>query len=228
MSDNAPSSRRRIAARVVTATLYAVGAVVLGTLSVTLFWPARVPSFAAVRAAYVPSDAWLLDRHGTVIASRRIRYDVRRLAWVPLGEVSPALVSAIVEGEDRHFWRHHGVDWRSVAGAVRDGLVRRQRRGASTVTMQLATLLRGRRADRGLGEWPEKLEQVRVALALERSWTKPEILEAYLNLLGYKGSFRESVRRRTSSPVKRRPVCRSRKAPCWQRCCPIPAPLRKE
>jgi penicillin-binding protein 1C len=189
MSAKAPSSRRRVAARVVTATLYAVAAVVLGTLSFTLFWPARVPSFAAVRAAYVPSDAWLLDRHGAVIGSRRIRYDVRRLAWVPLGDVSPALVIAIIEGEDRHFQRHHGVDWRSVAGAVRDGLVRHQRRGASTITMQLATLLRGRRADRGPGEWLEKLEQVRVALALERSWTKPQILEAYLNLLGYKGEL---------------------------------------
>ena len=169
--------------------LCAVGAVLLGTIAFTLFWPARVPTFAAVRAAYVPSDAWLLDRHGAVIGSRRIRYDVRRLAWVPLGDVSPALVSAIVAGEDRHFWRHQGVDWRSVAGAVRDGLVRHQRRGASTITMQLATLLRGRRTDRGLGEWLEKVEQVRMALALERSWTKPEILEAYLNLLGYKGEL---------------------------------------
>jgi penicillin-binding protein 1C len=189
MSVFARSSRRRIAARLVTATVSAVGAVVLATVSFTLFWPARVPSFSAVRAAYVPSDAWLLDRHGVVIASMRIRYDVRRLAWVPLADVSPALVIAIVEGEDRHFWRHHGVDWRSVAGAARDQLIPHQRRGASTITMQLATLLRGRRAGRGLGEWIGKLEQVRVARSLERSWTKPEILEAYLNLLGYKGEL---------------------------------------
>jgi penicillin-binding protein 1C len=158
-------------------------------LAFTLFWPAPVPDFATVRAAYVPSDAWLLDRHGDVIASQRIRYDVRRLAWVPLADISPALVIAIIEGEDRDFRRHHGVEWRSVAGALRDGLVRHRRRGASTITMQLATLLRGRRADRGLGEWLEKLEQVRVALSLERSWTKPQILEAYLNLLGYKGEL---------------------------------------
>jgi penicillin-binding protein 1C len=176
-------------ARLRLAGAYAVGVVVLGLLAFTPLWPARVPSFAAMREAYVPSDAWLLDRHGAVIASRRIRYDVRRLAWVPLSDVSPALVTAIVEGEDRHFWHHHGVDWRSVAGAFRDELIHHHRRGASTITMQLATLLRGRRADGGWGEWLEKLEQVRVALALERSWTKPEILEAYLNLLGYKGEL---------------------------------------
>jgi len=164
-------------------------AAILGLVGFVLLWPARVPSFAAVRAAYVPSDAWLLDRHGVVIASRRIRYDVRRLAWVPLNDVSPALVTSIVDGEDRQFWHHHGVDWRSTAGAARDELIHHRRRGASTITMQLATLLRGRRAAGGVAEWLEKLGQVRVALSLERSWTKPEILEAYLNLLGYKGEL---------------------------------------
>ena len=180
---------RRAGALAMIASGYAASALALGALTFTLLWPARVPTFAAVRAAYVPSDAWLLDRHGVVIGSRRISYDVRRLEWVPLADVSPALVIAIVEGEDRHFWRHHGVDWRSMGGAVRDELIHHHRRGASTITMQLATLLRGRRADRGLQEWMEKLEQVRVARALEQSWTKPEILEAYVNLLGYKGEL---------------------------------------
>lgn len=183
------TTRRPAICRAVLAGACAAGALALGILAFTLLWPARVPGFAAVRAGYVPSDAWLLDRRGEVIASRRMRYDVRRLAWVPLSDVSPALVAAIVAGEDRHFWRHHGVDWRSVAGAARDELIQHQRRGASTITMQLATLLRGHRADNGAGQWLEKLEQVRVALALERSWTKPEILEAYLNLLGYKGEL---------------------------------------
>jgi penicillin-binding protein 1C len=78
---------------------------------------------------------------------------------------------------------------RSVGGAARDELIHRHRRGASTITMQLATLLRGRRAAGGWEEWLEKVQQARMALSLERSWTKPEILEAYLNLLGYKGEL---------------------------------------
>ena len=184
-SSGGPAALRRMAA----VGAGAAGVAALGVLAFTLLWPARVPSYAAVRAAYVPSDAWLLDRNGVVIASRRIRYDVRRLAWIPLCDISPALVNAIIEGEDRDFRHHHGVEWRSVAGAVRDGLIERHRRGASTITMQLATLLRGRKADRGWAQWPEKVQQARMALALERSWTKPQILEAYLNLLGYKGEL---------------------------------------
>lgn len=184
----APGRRAALVRRMAVGACAAAGAA-LGLLACTLLWPVRVPSYAAVRAAYVPSDAWLLDRNGVVIASRRVRYDVRRLAWVPLSDISPALVNAIIEGEDRDFRRHHGVEWRSVAGAVRDGLIERHRRGASTITMQLATLLRGRRADRGWAQWPAKVQQARMALALERSWTKPQILEAYLNLLGYKGEL---------------------------------------
>ena len=158
-------------------------------LGVAIIWPVRVPSFAAVRAAYVPSDAWLLDRHGVVIDSRRVRLDVRRLAWVPLEQVSPALVAAIVDGEDRHFWQHHGIDWASILGAVRDESWQHRRRGASTITMQLASLLQPRRRTADLGGFRDKLQQMRTARALEASWTKREILEAYLNLLGYRGEL---------------------------------------
>jgi penicillin-binding protein 1C len=157
--------------------------------AVVLSWPARIPSFASVHAAYVPSDAWLLDRHGTVIDTRRVRFDVRRLQWVPLADVSPVLVAAIVAGEDRRFWQHHGIDWGSILGAVRDESWQHRRRGASTITMQLATLLTPRRRTHDIGGAWDKLAQMRTASALERSWSKQEILEAYLNLLGYRGEL---------------------------------------
>lgn len=151
--------------------------------------PAPVPSFDEVRASYVPSDAWLLDRHGVPLGSRRIRYDVRRLEWVPLGDVSPALVAALISGEDRRFWQHHGIDWRSVLGALRDQALQHRRRGASTLSMQVASLLGHHRAGSGLGALAGKIRQMRTARALEARWSKPQILEAYLNLLGYQGEL---------------------------------------
>ena len=182
----APGRRwRRVALAVAVMLIAAPFAVVL----IVAGWPVQVPAFETVRAAYVPSDAWLLDRNGVILDSKRIRFDVRRLAWVPLAEVSPALVTAIVDGEDRDFWQHRGIEWHSVLGAIRDQLLHHQRRGASTITMQLASLLQQRRNRIGIGAWLDKLAQVRTARTLERHWTKPQILEAYLNLLGYQGEL---------------------------------------
>ena len=175
---------RRLAALVLGLLAVAAAGVVLAML-----WPVTVPDFAAVRAAYAPSDAWLLDRHGATIDSRRVRMDVRRLDWVPLEQVSPALVTAIVAGEDRRFYEHHGVDWESVLGAVHDEAFAHRRRGASTITMQLASLLRPRHRAGDVDGLIDKLAQMRAARAFEAHWSKREILEAYLNLLEYHGEL---------------------------------------
>jgi penicillin-binding protein 1C len=152
--------------------------------------PARVPSFASVAAAWTPSDAFLLDRSGAVLDRRRIDFSIRRAEWTPLDAVSPALRAAIVDGEDRRFWRHSGIDWIGLGGALRDRLGSERRRGASTITMQVAALLDpGVRAGRGPGAWRRKLAQLHRAHALERAWSKAQILEAYLNLLGFRGEL---------------------------------------
>jgi penicillin-binding protein 1C len=164
----------------------ALPGIAVGAIGVWLY-AVHVPTLSEVRAAYVSSDAWLLDRHGEVLDSRRIRMDVRRLAWTPLEQVSPAFVAALTSGEDRRFATHAGVDWKSMAGAVRDELWFGRRRGASTITMQVARLLRPAPRAHGIAAFTEKLGQVRAALALERHWSKHDILEAYVNLLGYQG-----------------------------------------
>jgi len=117
-------------------------------------------------------------------------FHVRRLEWTPLEAVSPALTSAIIDGEDRRFWQHNGVDWASLLGAVRDNGVAQRRRGASTISMQVVALLDpGVRAGSTSGAWYRKVLQLRLARSLEAHWTKREILEAYLNLLGYRGEL---------------------------------------
>jgi penicillin-binding protein 1C len=148
------------------------------------------PSFAAVQARWTPSEAYLLDRHGQVIDQRRMDFSVRRLEWTPLDAVSPALIAAVVDGEDRRFWQHSGVDWVALFGAVRDQLFSGRRRGGSTITMQVAALVEPRvRAGASAGAWHRKLAQMRMARAIEREWSKEQILEAYLNLLGYRGEL---------------------------------------
>lgn len=165
-------------------------AALLAAAALWLAWLPAAPSYEELRAAWRPSDAWLLDRHGAVIDQRRIDFGVRRLEWVPLDAVSPALVAAVVAGEDRRFWQHTGIDWRGIAAALRDTLVHGRRRGASTITMQLAELLPVALAAPATGPaWWRKLRQMRAARGLEANWTKRQILEAYLNLLGFRGEL---------------------------------------
>ncbi len=150
---------------------------------------AALPGFVEVRANYKPSDAWLLDRHGEAIAVLRLDNTSRRLPWVALKEISPALQKAVLLSEDQRFLEHAGVDWQAaVAGAV-SNLLREQTRGASTLSMQLVGLIDKERKRHGRRGWFEKLDQAAAALRLERHWTKPQILEAYLNLAPSRGEL---------------------------------------
>jgi penicillin-binding protein 1C len=149
-----------------------------------------VPSFDQVRAAYRSSDAELLDRHGEAIQSLRIDMAARRLPWVALNDISPALPAAVLQAEDQRFYEHHGVDWSAAATAAWDNLFRTRPRGASTITMQLAALLDPALGSAGKGRsWEQKWDQVKAARELDAGWTKRQVMEAYLNLVSYRGEL---------------------------------------
>ena len=158
--------------------------------AMALCWPV-VPGFDAVRARWRPSDAQLLDRHGEPIHELRVDAHGRRLAWTPLAAISPALEDAVIASEDRRFLSHHGVDFAAIARAALGRLAGRRRGGASTLTMQLAAMLDPRLARAGARRHTvmQKLRQMLAALALERRWSKAQILEAYLNLVTYRGEI---------------------------------------
>jgi len=151
---------------------------------------AQVATFDYVRATYQPSETLVLDRHGAVLQRLRTDLTVRRGQWVALADVSPALRTALVMSEDQRFYEHSGVDWQAVGAAAWANLWNTRTRGASTITMQLAGLLdanlRAGAGGRGLGQ---KIDQALAAQTLERHWRKDQILEAYLNLLPWRGEL---------------------------------------
>ena len=159
-------------------------------LTLTLPALAALPRFEAVRGAYTPSEAWLLDRNGLPLQTLRVNAKVRRLPWVTLSELSPAMTQALLASEDKRFLEHAGVDWRAVVSAMWDNLSGASHRGASTLTMQLAGLLDPElyrpTGGRSLGQ---KWDQMQEARDLEKRWTKQQILEAYLNLVNFRGEL---------------------------------------
>ena len=151
----------------------------------------RLPSFEQVRATYRQSEALLLDRHGTVIHELRVDYSGRKLDWVALGGVSPALVRTVIHSEDRRFRDHPGVDVYALSSAIVKNALFNEKRGASAITMQLAAALDDRLKPRGTKRSVcQKWQQLKGALALEKHWSKDQILEAYLNLVSFRGELR--------------------------------------
>jgi len=105
------------------------------------------------------------------------RIDSRFAAY---DRISPLLRRAVLVAEDDAFFHHGGLDWNEIGASARRNLERRRIvRGGSTITQQLARNLY-------LGEQrtlTRKLEEVVLALRIERAVPKRRILELYLNLI---------------------------------------------
>ncbi|WP_233271827.1 penicillin-binding protein 1C [Paraburkholderia acidiphila] len=146
-----------------------------------------LPTFDDVRGQWQSSDWVLLARDGTPLQRTRVEHTARRGDWVALADVSPALREAIVVSEDKRFYEHSGVDWRGAAAAAWANLWNTRTRGASTVTMQLTGLLDDDPKHSGQRSLAQKAVQAVDALRLEQRWRKDQILEAYLNLVPFRG-----------------------------------------
>jgi penicillin-binding protein 1C len=128
-----------------------------------------------------PASTAVYDDRGRLLRLVLASDDRYRL-WTPLREISPQLVEAVLLREDRWYYWHPGFNpFGLLRGAwvtyVRHG----NRQGGSTITMQLARLLWPLNTRTPLG----KLEQIARAIELELLYSKPQILEAYLNYAPY-------------------------------------------
>ena len=147
-----------------------------------------LPDFDAVRASHAQgSHDVVLDRRDLVIERwRRAGQAVWQAPWQSLENFQPILRETVIASEDQRFYAHAGVDIRALLAGALASLG--QRRGGSTLSMQTARLLLGREALPPT-LWG-KLRQIDAALALERRWSKAQILEAYLNLAPLRGGVR--------------------------------------
>ncbi|OFW20221.1 MAG: hypothetical protein A3G21_26480 [Acidobacteria bacterium RIFCSPLOWO2_12_FULL_66_21] len=105
---------------------------------------------------------------------------------VPLDRVSPHVVRAVTAVEDRRFFSHHGIDPpRVLAATWRNLRAGRIVQGGSTITQQLA------RASQlsPVRTYRRKMREVLLAARIEEQYTKPQILEEYLNTVYFGGGL---------------------------------------
>ena len=120
---------------------------------------------------------------------------------IPWSQVSPAVKNAAIAGEDVRFYEHGGVDPMGIVRATVANLLGKTIQGASTITQQYvknvcvqeAEQLRSQKAvdaayavcvDPSVGR---KLREARLAIALEKKYSKDQILLGYLNIAGFGG-----------------------------------------
>ena len=132
-------------------------------------------------------------------ASKLYSHDGRLLAELGIESRTPVSINALpeyvsqafVSVEDKRFYGHRGIDPRGFARAVVGVLTGQSRNqgGGSTITQQLARNMFETSVDArirsGWGVIVRKIKELQVAFALERAYTKDQILEAYINEINY-------------------------------------------
>jgi len=120
------------------------------------------------------------DRNGKLLRVT-LTSDQKFRVWTSLPDISPALIDATLQFEDKYYRHHPGVNPVALVRAVFSWRPGGAHSGASTITMQLARL----RYHLPTRTFRGKFVQIVRALELERHYSKSEILEAYLNLAPY-------------------------------------------
>jgi len=106
--------------------------------------------------------------------------------FAPLEEVPQSFIEAILLYEDKHFYKHFGVNPVSLFKAFYSTYLKNDRKiGGSTITMQVVRLRYGINSSNVLG----KIYQIIRAIHIELHYSKDEILTAYLNLVPYSGNI---------------------------------------
>ena len=143
---------------------------------------ANCPSVAQIYTFEARQTSKLYAVDSTLVGE----FGEQRRTLVPLASLPPYVPEAFIAMEDRRFYEHNGLDWRGI-GRAAVGVLRTQSlsgAGGSTITQQLARHMWTdrigfeKRILRKLKEW-------QVALELERAYSKDQILEAYVNQIGY-------------------------------------------
>ena len=156
--------------------LFLLGSVAMAALATVIYLKIepQLPSIDVLRVVQLQEPLRIYSRDRRILAE----FGDKRRTPVNIEEVSPVLINAFLAAEDDHFFEHSGIDVPGlVSAAVELVVTGKKRRGASTITMQVA---RNFFLSTEKTYW-RKLTEILLAFKIEKSLSKDEILELYLN-----------------------------------------------
>lgn len=161
-----------------------------------------LPDYLELDLGHQKNTIAVIGKGGAVVPVATV-YDQNR-EEVPLAEISPYLQHAAIDGEDERFMDHGGVDVPSVVRAAIGNITGTSDSGASTLEMQTVRNIiqeqilndtsltddqRTQQLQAALAPDPaRKIQEMKYAIGLEKRYTKPQLLEAYLNIANFGGN----------------------------------------
>ena len=144
-------------------------------------WNAKSTVSSDVDLSVLEQTTTVFDANGELIAELKGPIDRE---YVPLTQISPEIVAAVLSVEDDRFYEHSGVNVAAITrAAVTNVSAGGIEQGGSTITQQLVKL--SVVGDEQVLE--RKLPEAAIAMRLEETMTKDEILERYLNAVYFGG-----------------------------------------
>jgi penicillin-binding protein 1A len=152
--------------------------IVLFAIYVAMLFP-FTPGIEDVKQARAARPTVVMSSDGRELAN----FEQGLQEKVKLSEISPHVITALIATEDHRFYDHHGVDFTRIGGAMVANL-KGDAQGGSTITQQLArNMFRDEiGSKRNLNR---KLKELITAFKIENTYSKTEILEAYLNTVPF-------------------------------------------
>ena len=135
------------------------------------------PDVSALRRANPKKSAFMKYRENEWQRQGKKKKIVQR--WVPLSQISPYLIKAVIIAEDDKFWSHEGFDFDAIQKAIEKDLKQKKFKvGGSTISQQLAKNLFLSPSKNPV----RKLKEAVLTWRLERNLSKKRIIEIYLNV----------------------------------------------
>ena len=160
-----------------------LGAIVSAITIVFVFtaFSSTLPSPTRLTNRNIDQSTKIYDRNGDLLYSA---FDVKNRTLINLGDVSPFLINATLATEDADFYRHEGLDLLGIARGILVTVTGRGKQGGSTLTQQVAknALLSPERTVK------RKIKDMVLALQIEKSYAKDDILQMYINEVPYGGT----------------------------------------
>jgi penicillin-binding protein 1A len=181
-----PMTRRKLSVR---AKAFMIGSGILLLLLIVFGWylASGLPSLEKIENPRPELATKVYSIDGEVLD----QFFIKNRSHVSINEVPKTVIEALVATEDKDFYSHWGVDAIRFVKAMVKNIVLFRREGASTITQQLSRNLYLGHNDRNIFDTvTRKLREFITAVQLERSFTKDEIIEFYLNVVYFgRGSY---------------------------------------